>query len=246
MNILVTNDDGIETEGIRVLSVALSQLGQVTVVAPKAEQSAVGRSITFRSPLRVEPRQSPVAQSFAVTGTPSDCIFLALHHLLDDPPDLLVSGINTGPNMGDDILYSGTVAGALEGALNGIPSVAISVGSHVNQRYDTAAAWLVNFLREQRLELPAKTCLNINVPCVDVAELKGSRFTHQGHTHYAQKVVKRKDPWGKEYYWLGGEIPAGKPDDGSDIKAVVEGYVSITPLGLDLTNHSYLIEGATS
>jgi 5'/3'-nucleotidase len=244
VRILVTNDDGIETEGIRALSEALGEIGEVTVVAPLSEQSAVSRSITFRSPLRVKGRREPVPNSFAVTGTPSDCVFLALHHLLDHPPDLLVSGINTGPNMGDDILYSGTVAGAMEGALNGIPSVAISVGAHLNQRYDTAAQWLVSFLKEQNLELPAKTCLNINVPCRDFKELAGYKYTFQGHTHYAQKVVKRADPWGREYYWLGGEVPAGKPDEGSDIKAVTEGFVSITPLGLDLTNHSYLTEGA--
>lgn len=246
MKILVTNDDGIETEGIRALSVALQQIGDVTVVAPKVEQSAVSRSITFRTPLRVDTRKEPVASSYAVTGTPADCIFLALHHLLDDKPDLLVSGINTGPNMGDDILYSGTVAGAMEGALNGIPSVAISVGSHFNQRYDTAANWLVDFLKEQSLSLPPKTCLNVNVPCVDQSLLKGWTYTHQGHTHYAQKVVKRQDPWGKDYYWLGGELPAGQPDEGSDVKAVTNGYVSVTPLGLDLTNHAYLKEGVKS
>jgi len=146
--------------------------------------------------------------------------------------------------MGDDVLYSGTVAGALEGALNGIPSIAISVGAHSGQRYDTAAAWLVGFLRENCLNLPAKTCLNVNVPCCDLADLAGHKYTFQGHTHYAQKVFKRSDPWGRDYYWLGGELPEGKPDEGSDIKAVSEGFVSITPLGLDLTNHSYLTEGA--
>ena len=246
MNILVTNDDGIETEGIEALSVALSELGDVTVVAPKLEQSAVGRSITFRTPLRVDKRTKPVAKSFAVTGTPTDCIFLALHHLVDQKPDLLVSGINTGPNLGDDVLYSGTVAGALEGALNGIPSIAISVGSHRNQRYDTAATWLVNHLKKERLHLPAKTCLNINVPCLDLDQIQGAKFTHQGHTHYTQKVVKREDPWGHDYYWLGGDIPIGQPDDGSDIGAVADGFVSITPLGLDLTNHHYLTEGVRS
>lgn len=246
MNILVTNDDGIETEGIKLLSDALSELGNVTVVAPATEQSAVSRSITFRSPLRVERRKAPLPHSFAVSGTPADCVFLALHHLLDDAPDLLVSGINTGPNMGDDILYSGTVAGAMEGALNGIPSIAISVGSHRNQRYDTASEWLVGFLKEHNLGLPQKTLLNVNVPCLSLDELKGNQYTYQGHTHYAQRVFKRQDPWGREYYWLGGEIPEGKPDQGSDIKAVSEGYVSITPLGLDLTNHSYLKEGVTT
>ena len=246
MKILVTNDDGIETEGIRALSTALSEIGEVTVIAPRTEQSAVSRSITFRSPLRVERWELPLAGSYAVSGTPSDCVFLALHHLLGEPPDLLVSGINTGPNMGDDVLYSGTVAGAMEGALNGIRSIAISVGSHRDQRYDTASRWLVNFLNEQIWELPAKTCLNINVPCLDLSALKGWRYTFQGHTHYAQKVVKRTDPWGREYYWLGGEVPAGAPDEGSDIKAVLDGFVSVTPLGLDLTNHSYLTEGVKS
>lgn len=244
MNILVTNDDGIESDGIRALSVALSQLGTVTVVAPQSEQSAVSRSITFRTPLRVESRQAPLEGSFAVSGTPADCVFLALHHLLESKPDLLVSGINTGPNLGDDILYSGTVAGALEGALNGIPAIAISAGAYSGQRYDTAANWLVSFLKENDLKLPGKTCLNINVPACDLSELRGAKYTFQGHTHYAQRVIRRRDPWGKDYYWLGGELPAGRPDEGSDIAAVREGYVSITPLGLDLTNYSYLTEGA--
>lgn len=244
MNILVTNDDGIESQGIEALSQALSQLGTVVVVAPKTEQSAVSRSITFRTPLRIEKRESPVDLSFAVTGTPADCVFVALHHLLEGKPDLLVSGINTGPNLGDDILYSGTVAGALEGALNGVPSIAISAGTHSDQRYDTAAAWLLGYLKDTSLQLPPKTCLNINVPSCDLSELKGARQTFQGHTHYAQRVVRRKDPWGKDYYWLGGELPAGRPDEGSDIAALSEGFVSITPLGLDLTNYSYLSEGA--
>lgn len=243
MKILVTNDDGIDTVGIRLLAEALTELGEVTVVAPRNEQSAVGRSITFRSPLRVEKRDFPLKGSYSVTGTPSDCVFIALHHLLDQPPDLLVSGINTGPNMGDDILYSGTVAGALEGALNGIRSVAVSAGAHSGQRYDTAASWVAKFLKEHRLELPSKTCLNVNVPCVDEADLKGWKFTVQGHTHYAQEVLKRQDPWGREYYWLGGKVSEGVPVKGSDIEAVSQGYVSVTPLGLDLTNHSYLTEG---
>lgn len=240
MRILVTNDDGIQTEGIGRLSRALEELGEVVVVAPESEQSAVSRSITFRTPLRVFERSEPVARSYAVTGTPADCVFLALHHLLDEPPDLLVSGINTGPNLGDDILYSGTVAGALEGALTGIPSIAISVGAYRGQRYDTAARWLVDFLSEQTLDLPRKTSLNINVPCCDLSELKGWRFTHQGHTHYVQGVVRRKDPFGREYYWLGGEVPKGISDPGSDFEAVEQGYVSVTPLGMDLTNRQYL------
>lgn len=246
MNILVTNDDGIETEGIRLLSEALTELGNVTVVAPRNEQSAVGRSITFRMPLRVEKKNYPLENSYAITGTPSDCVFIALHHLLPQPPDLLVSGINTGPNMGDDILYSGTVAGALEGALNGIRSVAVSVGSHHGQRYDTAASWVQKFLREHSLELPPKTCLNVNVPCVDEDQLKGWKYTVQGHTHYAQVVLKRQDPFGREYYWLGGKVSEGTPLEGSDIEAVSQGFVSVTPLGLDLTNHSYLAEGVRS
>jgi 5'-nucleotidase len=246
VNILVTNDDGIETEGIRLLSEALSDLGKVTVVAPRNEQSAVSRSITFRSPLRVEKKNYPLADSYAVTGTPSDCVFIALHHLLDEPPDLLVSGINTGPNMGDDILYSGTVAGAMEGALNGIKSVAVSVGAHYGQRYDTAASWVAKFLKEHSLMLPSKTCLNVNVPCVDEDAIKGWKYTVQGHTHYAQVVLKRDDPFGREYYWLGGKVSQGTPKSGSDIEAVAQGYVSVTPLGLDLTNHSYLAEGVSS
>lgn len=244
MRILVTNDDGIETEGIRALSVALAEIGEVTVVAPETEQSAVSRSITFREPLRVRNRSLPVERAFAVSGTPSDCVFLALHHLLESPPDLLVSGINSGPNMGDDILYSGTVAGAMEGALNGIPSIAISVGTHTDQRYDTAAAWLVRFLQEQELFLPPRTCLNVNVPSTSLQAIIGWRQTFQGHTHYAQNVIKREDPWGRSYYWLGGEVSAGVPEEGSDVKTVADGYVSVTPLGLNLTNRSYLIEGA--
>lgn len=219
---------------------ALQALGEVTVVAPLSEQSAVSRSITFRTPLRVSRRSHPVANAFAVTGTPADCVFLALHHLLDFRPDLLVSGINTGPNLGDDVLYSGTVAGALEGALAGIPSIAVSAGRHSEQRYDTAAQWLASYLREKALELPPKTCLNVNVPCLDLDQLKGYRYTHQGHTHYAHKVVARVDPTGKEYFWLSGDLPKGISEPGSDVEAVTQGFVSVTPLGMDLTNRHYL------
>lgn len=240
LRILVTNDDGIDSDGIGQLSLALAELGQVTVVAPAHEQSAVSRSITFRTPLRVTPRTLPTGQGYAVTGTPADCVFLALHHLLEQPPDLLVSGINTGPNLGDDILYSGTVAGALEGALCGIPSIAISAGTHRDQRYDTASLWLARWLKERALELPRKTCLNVNVPSLDLAELRGWRYTHQGHTHYAHRVVVRQDPSGKEYFWLTGDLPKGISEPGSDVEAVSTGFVSVTPLGMDLTNRTYL------
>ena len=243
MRILVTNDDGIDSEGIEKLSQALCEIGEVTVVAPMHEQSAVSRSITFRTPLRAVQRQNPVPNGYAVTGTPADCVFLAVHHLMPERPDLLVSGINTGPNLGDDILYSGTVAGALEGALCGIPSIAISAGSQSGQRYDTAASWLVEFLKETKLQLPRKTCLNINIPSVDYKELAGWRYTHQGHTHYAHKVVSRLDPVGKEYFWLSGDLPRGISEPGSDVEAVEQGFVSVTPLGMDLTNRQYL-EGA--
>lgn len=241
--ILVTNDDGIDSPGIIALSQALTQLGDVTVVAPRDEQSAVSRSLTFRSPLRVSVRTFPVEKAFAVTGTPADCVFLALHHLLEQPPDLLLSGINTGPNLGDDILYSGTVAGALEGALCGVPALAVSVGSHEGQRYDTAAQWVVDFLKERELQLPPKTCLNVNVPCCDLPAIQGWRYTHQGHTHYAHRVVARRDPGGKEYFWLTGDLPKGIPEPGSDVEAVSQGFVSVTPLGMDLTHRQYL-EGA--
>ncbi len=214
------------------------------MVAPLTEQSAVSRSITFRSPLRAVARTAPVPSAFAVTGTPADCVFLAVHHLLGFRPDLLVSGINTGPNLGDDVLYSGTVAGALEGALIGVPSIAISAGTHQDQRYDTAARWLVEFLRDRALELPSKTCLNINVPSLDLSELAGWRYTHQGHTHYGQRVVKRTDPRGGEYFWLTGDLPRGISEPGSDVEALSQGFVSVTPLGMDLTNRQYL-EGAT-
>ncbi len=240
MRILVTNDDGITSEGILALAQALTALGDVTVVAPRTEQSAVSRSITFRTPLRLLREYSPVPESYSVTGTPSDCVFLALHHLLEVPPDLLVSGINTGPNLGDDVLYSGTVAGAMEGSLVGVPSIAISAGSFQDQRYDTAADWLVDFLRERPIPFSPRTTLNINVPSVDKSQLKGWKLTHQGHTHYAQRVVRRVDPRGEEYYWLAGDLPSGVPEAGSDVEAVTQGFVSVTPLGLDLTNRNYL------
>ncbi len=243
MRILVTNDDGIDSDGIGELSRALQEIGNVTVVAPMHEQSAVSRSITFRTPLRVFRKDTPLPGSYAVTGTPADCVFLAVHHLLDEKPELLVSGINTGPNLGDDILYSGTVAGALEGALTGIPAIAISAGSHSLQRYDTASLWLVDFLKANKLQLPPKTCLNINVPSCEITELAGWRYTHQGHTHYAHRVVSRLDPVGKEYFGLSGDLPRGISEPGSDVEAVEQGFVSVTPLGMDLTNRQYL-EGA--
>jgi 5'-nucleotidase len=234
--ILVTNDDGYRSDGLRALADALEALGNVTIVAPTEEASAIGHALTLRHPLRLE----PIAErTFAVDGTPTDCVNIAITQVLKGLPDLVVSGINKGWNLGDDVTYSGTVSGALEAALLGVPSIAVSLRA-TRGPYDfsfaarAAAAMAEAMLRRP---LPPRTFLNINVPR---GEPKGYRVTVQAKRNHVTSVAERHDPKGRPYYWIEEGQNEWEPHDRSDYQAVRDGYVSVTPLQPDLTAHDAL------
>ena len=234
--ILVTNDDGYRSEGIVALAEALKPLGAVTIVAPVLEASAIGHALTLRRPLRLEAVAGDV---FAVDGTPTDCVNLAVARVFGGLPDLVVSGINKGWNLGDDVTYSGTVSGAFEGALLGIPAMAISLRSTTGA-YDfgpsaRAALTLAGALLQH--PLPSRTFLNINLP---KGEPKGYRVTVQAKRNHMTSVAVRHDPKGREYYWIEEGQDEWEPHDRSDYQAVRDGYVSVTPLHPDLTAHDAL------
>ncbi|SJZ53672.1 5'-nucleotidase /3'-nucleotidase /exopolyphosphatase [Trichlorobacter thiogenes] len=236
MNILVTNDDGIGAAGIKALAEALTELGTVTVVAPDRERSAAGHSLTLHSPLRVFELRD---RWFAVDGTPTDCVNMGIHSLLEAPPDLVVSGINHGGNMGDDITYSGTVAAAMEANLMGIPALAVSLATFgPTEHFPDAAKVAVQVARMLIQQgLPADTFLNLNVPNLPFSEIKAPLITRQGKRSFVGKIVDKTDPRGRKYYWIGSEEPSFLDDEGTDFNAVGKGHSSLTPLHLDLTNH---------
>lgn len=234
MLILVTNDDGIHAPGILTLAEALAPLGEVVVVAPDRERSAVGHSLTLYSPLRAEEIRSGF---FAVDGTPTDCVNLGIHGLLPRRPDLVVSGINRGGNLGDDITYSGTVSAAMEATLMGVPAFAISLEGRSFQADDFVeaggcAAHLASLVLQHGL--PTDTFLNVNVPS---GTPSGFRLTRQGKRRYGEVVIEKTDPRGRKYYWIGGGELGFQDVEGTDSHAVQAGLVSITPLHLDLTNY---------
>ena len=238
MKILVSNDDGYLATGINVLAESLEQFADVVVVAPDRNRSAASNSLTLSSPLRV----SQVGERrYAVNGTPSDAVHLALTGLLDYEPDLVVSGINHGANLGDDVIYSGTVAAAMEGRFLGLPTIAVSLVGHRLEHFDTAAQVACNMV--QRLSdapLSSDVILNVNVPNLPFKELKGLRAARLGFRHKSEPVVKSKDPHGRTIYWVG---PAGQGADsgeGTDFHAIESGYASVTPLKVDLTRHETL------
>ena len=233
--ILVTNDDGVFSEGIKLLRDSLGELADVTVVAPDREQSASGHSLTLDRPLRMQMLEEKV---YSVDGTPTDCVNLARQWLMkDDPPDLIVSGINFGFNLGDDVTYSGTVSATFEGSLMGIPSVAFSQEVGENFSFVPAAAFarqLLELLITKKL--PPDLLLNVNVPA---GEIKGVRLTRLGRRVYEQSVVERFDPRGRRYFWIAGK-PIWQEDSGTDYEAIKSGCISITPLHLDLTDYRSL------
>jgi len=236
LRILVTNDDGYRSTGIQALASALGELGEVTTVAPTTEASAIGHALTLRRPLRLEAIGD---RMFAVDGTPTDCVNVAVTHVFHGLPDLVVSGINKGWNLGDDVTYSGTVAGALEGALLGIPSIGVSL-RQTRGEYDfthaaRAAAVMAGAMLRQ--PLPGRTFLNINVP---KGEPKGYRVTVQAKRNHVTSVAVRHDPKGHPYYWIEEGQNEWEPHDRSDYQAVRDGYVSVTPLHPDLTAHGVL------
>jgi 5'-nucleotidase len=234
--ILVTNDDGVHSEGIHALAEALKRLGPVTVVAPHVEASAIGHALTLRRPLRVERLRADV---YEVDGTPTDCVNVALARILDGPPKLVVSGINKGYNLGDDVTYSGTVAGAMEAALLGLPGIAVSL-ERTSAAYDfAAAANAATHIAELVLArgLTPRTFININVPS---GHPKGYRATVQARRNHVTVVDERLDPRGKAYYWIEEGQNDWEPHDRSDYAAVKEGFVSVTPLQPDLTDYASL------
>jgi 5'-nucleotidase len=234
--ILVTNDDGYRSDGIRALADALERLGEVTIVAPIEEASAIGHALTLRRPLRLE---HIAAHVYAVDGTPTDCVNLGIGQVLKRVPDLVVSGINKGYNLGDDITYSGTVAGALEGALLGVPSIAVSLRQTRGQYDFTHAAHIATSLADAILKkpLPLRTFLNVNVP---KGQPKGLRVTVQATRNHVTSIGERHDPKGRPYYWLEEGENHWQPRSRSDYQTVREGYVSVTPLHPDLTAHDAL------
>jgi 5'-nucleotidase len=232
--ILVTNDDGYFSPGIEALAAALSAVGEVVVVAPQTEASAVGHALTLRRPLRVE-RQRPGV--FSVDGTPTDCVNIAIDRILTEPPDLVVSGINKGLNVGDDVTYSGTVAGAFEGALLGYPAIAVSLERPSDQFGPAAEVTARLAALVLQNGLPYRTFLNVNVP---KGEIRGLRTTVQAKRNHITKVAERVDPRQRPYFWIEEAQDDWAPHDRSDRQAVRDGFISITPLQPDLTDHGSL------
>lgn len=236
MKILLSNDDGYRADGLRSLHDALKPLAEVTVVAPDRNRSGASKSLTLDVPLRVF---QFAENSYAVNGTPTDCVHLAISGLFDFEHDMVVSGINDGANLGDDVLYSGTVAAAVEGRFLGLPAIALSLVLNEGGHYDTAARVAAELvMRVQRTPLDRATILNVNIPDLPFEQLKGYQATRLGFRHRADKIVPIADPRGRPMYWIG---PAGRGDDagpGTDFHAVANGYVSVTPLQIDLTRHS--------
>jgi 5'-nucleotidase len=242
MRILLSNDDGILARGLNILEKACEPLGELYVVAPDREQSATSHSLTLHHPLR------PVRlgeRRWQVDGTPTDCVMLACEALLDARPDVVISGINHGPNMGEDVLYSGTVAAAMEGLALGIPSVAVSFAGSVLRAdvlLETQVDLLTTLLRRLTSlpAMPRDTLLNVNLPPIAAEDVKGFRLTRLGRRVFSDSITRMKDPWGREILWIGGgSVEWSGPDD-SDFRAVHDGYVSVTPLHLDLTHRAVL------
>ncbi len=251
-HILVTNDDGYQSPGLMVLARSLRRAGKVTVFAPDHNWSAAGHTKTMHKPLRIT--QAPALDGdiplFITTGTPSDCVALALLGVVKDPVDLVVSGINMGANLGHDITYSGTVAGAMEGAVFGRPAIAASMEYTGNSPVEGKtgdlefAAEFIATLSLQVLAqgLPRYGLLNVNFPAVPRTEVTGVRTTRLGIRVYHDVLVERLDPKGRPYYWIGGEPPTGEPEEGTDVGALACGAISITPLNLDMTDRSQLAQ----
>lgn len=236
MNIMVTNDDGIHAAGIRALAEAMTELGTVTVVAPDRERSAAGHSLTVHTPLRIfELRKG----WYAVDGTPTDCVNMGIHNMLPTTPDLIVSGINHGANLGDDITYSGTVAAAMEANMMGIPAIAFSLAAfEQSAHFADAARIAVDIARTViKHKLPADTFLNVNIPNSPRNRMLPPEITRQGKHSYSGKIVGKTDPRGRKYFWLGSEESPVNDEIGTDSYAINRGHVSITPLHIDLTNH---------
>lgn len=240
MHFLVTNDDGIQSPALEQLRLQLSSLGRVTVIAPDRNQSATSQALTLHRPLRIHAVADDV---WTVDGTPADCVLVAFHGHLVEPPTFVVSGINHGPNMGEDVFYSGTVAAAIEGALQGVPAIAASLVTREKTDFAEPAALVAGIVRQVLARgVPPRLLLNVNLPFRRREALAGVQYTRLGSRVYHDTLVSRTDPRGKDYYWIGGEAPIWEPDPGTDFHAVHDGFVSVTPLRLDLTDPDALVE----
>ncbi len=238
MRVLLTNDDGIYAKGLRTLIERLSTNHEVYVVAPSVEQSAKSHSITMHHPIMVNEIDlySDVKAAYAIGGTPADCVKIAIEELLTEKPDIVISGINDGPNLGNDIIYSGTVAAAIEGSFYDVNSVAVSLSGRRNTNFEVAAEFITNNIEAfSKMELPIDTAINVNVPNCSEEEIKGTKVTSVGVRKYANTFDHRHTPRGEVYYWLAGEPMEAQQNGDSDIKAVRDGYISVTPIRFDFS-----------
>lgn len=244
MRVLLTNDDGIYAEGLEALCREMKKIATVSIVAPDTQQSAVGHAISLSTPLRVsEVYRNGRCYGYGVNGTPADCVKIAVRALLKKRPELVISGINLGPNLGTDVLYSGTVSAATEAAILRIPSIAVSLTTYTKPDY-TYAAKFIRRLSAQvyRRGIPEDTLLNVNIPAVPEKEIRGVAVTRQGKSRFLEKFDRRVDPRGRTYYWLTGERIMKEECDTDDISAINNKQISITPLGFELTRHDFLGE----
>ncbi|MBB1125797.1 5'/3'-nucleotidase SurE [Thiospirillum jenense] len=236
LNILLSNDDGYRSPGLQVLAAELSRWGRVTIVAPDRDRSGASNSLTLDAPIRAE-RLEP--DFYRVAGTPTDCVHLAMTGLLEHEPDLVVAGINHGPNLGDDVVYSGTVAAATEGRFLGLPAIAVSIAAQEPRHLATAAAITGRLVTQlSSAPLAGNLILNVNVPDIPLDQVRGLLATRLGNRHKAEPVVPVIDPRGRRMYWVGAAGPEQDAGEGTDFHAIRLGYVSITPLHVDLTRHS--------
>jgi 5'-nucleotidase len=241
--ILVTNDDGVDSPGLSALARALKRVDAVCVIAPNRNWTAAGHTKTLDRPLRVAEITLPGTHlaAYSSDGTPSDCVALGFLGLAPERPRLVVSGINTGPNMGSDITYSGTVSAAMEGVVSGVPAIAVSLADYYELDFAYAASFAAKVARRVlHAGLESDVLLNVNVPRGRRADIKGVEVTRLGRREYNDELIRRKDPFGRDYYWIGGKPPGGVGEPGTDVHAVAEGYVSVTPIELDLTNHALI------
>ncbi|QPG05326.1 5'/3'-nucleotidase SurE [Salinimonas marina] len=240
MKILLSNDDSVFAKGIHALHEALQQHHEVTVIAPDRNCSGASNALSLHQPLRIQQLDNGF---YSVNGTPSDCVHLGVNCFLEEEPDLVVSGINHGANLGDDVIYSGTVAAATEGRYMGLPAIAVSLASHEGNYFETAAQVVLDIISKLKHHpLPANQILNVNVPDIPYAELSGIKVTRQGRRHRAEGMQPSQDPFGRTIYWYG---PAGAEQDaseGTDFHAIANGYCSVTPLDVDMTAHQSLEE----
>jgi 5'-nucleotidase len=240
MRVLVSNDDGVDAPGIRILAQRLAEFGEVTVVAPDRDRSGASNSLTLDAPIRALRLDDG---RWRVAGTPTDCVHLALSGLLDHEPDIVVSGINNAANLGDDVIYSGTVSAAMEGRFLGLPAIAVSLVTtdHKGVHYDSAAEAVLQLMRRLLVDpLPADTILNVNVPDRPWHEIRGWAVTRLGRRHRAEPCVAQTDPRGRPVYWIGPPGAAADDGPGSDFHAIRDGYVSVTPIHVDLTRYQAL------